>query len=75
MKKIKCPCCGEEFKPTRSGYDMILSQIRTAEYNQEIEEIRKLYEKEKHIAIEENILRNERITQKRINELKFQVEQ
>ena len=73
MKKIKCPHCGEEFQPTRSGYDMIISQIRTAEYNQEIENIRRLYEKEKNTAIEESRIRIEGIAQRRVDDLNTQI--
>lgn len=53
MKKIKCPHCGEEFKPTRSGYDLILQQVRNEEFQNEISEYRRAIEDEKELAIKE----------------------
>ncbi len=53
MKKIKCPHCGEEFKPTRSGYDLILQQVRNEEFQNEIYEYRRAMEEEKEFAIKE----------------------
>ena len=73
MKKIKCPNCGEEIKLNQSSYDIILSQIRTIEYNQQIEDIRKLCEKEKNTAIEESRLRTENAAQRKISELNSQL--
>lgn len=37
MKKIKCPSCGEVFSIDDSVYASILEQVRTSEFNQEIE--------------------------------------
>lgn len=53
MKKIKCPHCGEEFAPTRSGYDLIVQQVRSAEYQSEIESYKKAIDDEKSLAIKE----------------------
>lgn len=53
MKKIRCPHCGEEFKPTRSGYDLILQQVRNEEFQNEIAEYRRTIEDEKALAIKE----------------------
>lgn len=53
MKKIKCPHCGEEFMPTRSGYDMILQQVRNNEYFSEINEYKKTIESEKDLLVKE----------------------
>lgn len=53
MKKIRCPHCGEEFKPTRSGYDLILQQVRNEEFQSEIAEYRRTIEDEKALAIKE----------------------
>ncbi len=37
MKEIKCPHCGKVFTVDESEYAAILSQVRNAEFNQEIE--------------------------------------
>lgn len=53
MKKIRCPHCGEEFKPTRSGYDLILQQVRNEEFQNEISSYKKVIDDEKEFAIRE----------------------
>lgn len=51
MKKIKCPNCGEEFQPSRSGYDNILKQVRDQEFQQEIEAYKAALDSEKESAV------------------------
>ena len=53
MKKIKCPDCGREFQPTRSGYDLILQQVRNEEFQAEIDAYKKAIDAEKEVAIRE----------------------
>ena len=37
MPEIKCPHCGQIFQVDQSGYADLLSQVRTAEFHQELE--------------------------------------
>ena len=56
MKKIKCPNCGGEFQPTRSGYDNILKQVRDQEFQQVIDAYKAALAQEKESAIKEATL-------------------
>ena len=69
MKKIKCPNCGEEFQPTRSGYDSILKQVRDQEFQQEIDAYKAALDREKESAIKEASLRAENRAQMIVAEL------
>ena len=37
MPEIKCPHCGQVFQVDESGYESIVSQVRTAEFNRELQ--------------------------------------
>ena len=50
--KIKCPSCGKEFALDDAGYANILKQVRDSEFEQQLEERRKLAETEKRNAVE-----------------------
>ncbi|MBN2683809.1 MAG: DUF2130 domain-containing protein [Pontiellaceae bacterium] len=49
--KIKCPSCGKEFALDDAGYANILKQVRDSEFEQQLEERRKLAETEKQNAV------------------------
>lgn len=57
MSEIKCPKCGEVFTVDENSYAEILSQVRTAEFDKEVErrlhEAAKLSESEKREALAE----------------------
>ncbi len=47
MAEIKCPHCGKFFQVDESGYAEIVSQVRTAEFNKELQEQKQLALREK----------------------------
>ena len=51
MAEIKCPKCGEVFQVDESGYAQILKQVRTAEFDRELDDRVKLLNGEKTAAV------------------------
>ena len=51
MNEIKCPKCGTLFTIDEQDYDSILNQIRDHEFEKQIEEREKIFNKEKEDAI------------------------
>lgn len=47
MNEIKCPNCGKTFQIDDSGYAAIASQVRSLEFDKELDLIRKHFEEEK----------------------------
>ena len=37
MSEIKCPHCGEVFKVDEQGYAAIVAQVKTAEFDKELD--------------------------------------
>ena len=80
MQELKCPNCGKIFTIDEQDYNSILTQIRTHEFEQELQEREKVLSKEKETAIKlaestfENKL-NEELNKKdlRIKELENKV--
>ena len=52
MNDIICPNCNKAFKIDESGYVELLKQVRTQQFNEEIENRLKLAEQEKANAIQ-----------------------
>lgn len=81
MAEIKCPRCGEVFQVDESGYAEILKQVRTAEFNRELEDRIKLLNGEKNAAVNQAKsdarLEYERLSaqkEKEINDLKLRLQ-
>ncbi len=57
MLEIKCPKCGEVFKASESDYQEIVSQIKTKEFNQELEArihaLKETYDAKQQLAVKE----------------------
>ena len=81
MNKIKCPKCGEAFTIDESGYADIVKQIKNKEFNSELEEKLKIFNKEKinefkineanaKINLEQNISKYKQEIENLKNELK-----
>lgn len=51
MNEIKCPKCGEVFQVDEAGYSAIVQQVRSKEFNKEIEQREKQFADEKASAI------------------------
>lgn len=51
MSEIKCPKCGSVFKIDEENYDSIVKQVRDSEFNKEIENREKQYQKDKEATI------------------------
>lgn len=73
MQEIKCPKCGEVFHVDESGYAAILQQVRDLEFSKEIErrtaDIRRNFDNEKLLAINEQALKSEKELAKKEGEL------
>lgn len=52
MAEIKCPNCGEVFQVDESGYAEILNQVRNAEFDKELKEKEKIFDKDKQSAVQ-----------------------
>ena len=51
MNEIKCPKCGEVFQVDEAGYSAIVQQVRSKEFNKEIEQREKQFADEKASAV------------------------
>ena len=52
MKEIKCPKCGEVFQIDEAGYAEIVKQVRTREFNDELQRQKATMDSEKKMAVE-----------------------
>ena len=52
MHQIKCPHCGKEFTIDEASYAVILNQVRTKEFNDEIHEKLKQLKKQHQSELE-----------------------
>lgn len=59
MPEIKCPQCGEIFQVDKSGYAEILAQVRTAEFDREINEKERSLKSEREQAVKQARLEEE----------------
>lgn len=80
MKEIKCPHCGKVFSVDESEYAAILSQVRNAEFNQEIEARLHSLQQQQQAQHEAEVLKKQqdymafiRKKDSELNELKSQV--
>ena len=53
MKELKCPKCGNVFKVDEADYASIVSQVKTAEFEAEVE--RRLAETNKRVLAEQQL--------------------
>ena len=66
MKEIKCPACETAFKIDETGYAEILKQVRTQEFDDELDKRLVLEEKSKSDAVEIAIGKTESEWQQKI---------
>ena len=52
MQEIKCPKCGEVFQIDEAGYAEIVKQVRTREFNEELQRQKNTMDSEKKMAVE-----------------------
>lgn len=52
MQEIKCPECGEVFQIDEAGYAEIVKQVRTREFNDELQRQKSAMDSEKKMAVE-----------------------
>ena len=52
MQEIKCPKCGEIFQIDEAGYAEIVKQVRTREFNDELQRQKSAMDSEKKMAVE-----------------------
>ena len=52
MQEIKCPKCGEVFQIDEAGYAEIVKQVRTREFNDELQRQKSAMDTEKKMAVE-----------------------
>ena len=52
MQEIKCPKCGEVFQIDEAGYAEIVKQVRTREFNDELQRQKNAMDSEKKMAVE-----------------------
>lgn len=52
MQEIKCPKCGEVFQIDEAGYAEIVKQVRTREFNDELQRQKQSMDAEKKMAVE-----------------------
>jgi hypothetical protein len=52
MKELKCPKCGSVFTVDESDYALILQQVKTAEFNEELEQRLKENRKEEQTRLD-----------------------
>ena len=52
MQEIRCPKCGEVFQIDEAGYAEIVKQVRTREFNEELQRQKNTMDSEKKMAVE-----------------------
>ena len=52
MQEIKCPKCGEVFQIDEAGYAEIVKQVRTREFNEELQRQKNTMDSEKKMAVQ-----------------------
>ena len=74
MQEIKCPKCGEVFQLDEAGYAEILKQVRTQEFDAELEHQKKVMDNEKKMAIDLAVTKAKSEKDDEIAKLKTQLE-
>ena len=74
MQEIKCPKCGEVFQIDEAGYAEILKQVRTQEFDAELEHQKKVMDNEKKMAIDLAVTKAKSEKDDEIAKLKTQLE-
>ena len=73
MKELKCPKCGSLFSVDEADYALILQQVKTAEFNAEIERqiamVRKQKESETKAAVLEKVAEGQKAVAKKDEEI------
>ena len=59
MKELKCPKCGNVFTVDESDYADIVNQVKTAEFNAEVDRRMKEYERQQTIQQQADTLKAE----------------
>lgn len=74
MSEIKCPNCGKVFKVDESGYTAIVSQVRTGEFNKELQMQKEQLLREKEAEFELLAAKEQAQQDKRTAELKQEIQ-
>jgi len=74
MQEIKCPKCGEVFQIDEAGYAEIVKQVRTREFNDELQRQKSAMDSEKKMAVELAITKAYSEKDDEISKLKSQLE-
>lgn len=75
MKELKCPKCGNVFKVDEADYAAIVSQVKNAEFNQEVERRMKELEKQQKAEQKAETLKAEQNYQKLLSEKELNLTQ
>lgn len=73
MQEIKCPKCGEVFQIDEAGYAEIVKQVRTREFNDELQRQKSAMDSEKKMAVELAVSKANSQKEDEINKLKNQL--
>ena len=74
MQEIKCPKCGEVFQIDEAGYAEIVKQVRTREFNDELQRQKSAMDSEKKMAVELAVTKAYSEKDDEISKLKSQLE-
>lgn len=74
MQEIKCPKCGEVFQIDEAGYAEIVKQVRTREFNDELQRQKAAMDSEKKMAVELAVTKANSEKEDEISRLKNQLE-
>ena len=73
MNEIKCPNCGKVFSVDEASYASVVNQVRTLEFQTDVERRVKEIEKQQELLRQSDKLQAEQGFQKRINEIEHQI--
>ena len=74
MKELKCPNCGSVFTVDESDYADIVNQVKTAEFNAEVDRRMKELEKQQDIQRQADVLKTEQKLQSLKNSKDLEIE-
>ncbi len=74
MQEIKCPKCGEVFQIDEAGYAEIVKQVRTREFNDELQRQKSAMDNEKKSAVEIAVMQAKSEKDEEISRLKSQLD-
>ena len=75
MNEIKCPACGKVFSVDEASYASIVSQIRTHEFEEELQRRVAEVERQQKLAQQADILRTEQLFQQQLHAKEQELEQ